>query len=75
VNCFGPLDLDLTDHREEESSSPRGLGVPAISGEVAARRRAPASFQRVLDGGDATTMIRETRRARKLGRRRRLLAE
>jgi hypothetical protein len=45
---------------------------PTSSGEVAARWVTPATFWQVLDHGDYTTMIRETRRARELGRRCRL---
>jgi hypothetical protein len=48
---------------------------PTSSGEVAARWVSPAAFWQVLDHGDNTTGIRETRRARELGRRCRLRPE
>jgi hypothetical protein len=52
------------DHRGREGELTAGLGFPVVAGEVAARGRTPASFRRVLDGGDAMMGIRTMGQAR-----------
>jgi hypothetical protein len=74
VILSGTFDQDLTgeDERERVLTVAR---VPTKNPARACRGGTPAMFRQVLDHGDCTTGIRETRRARKLGRRCRLRPE
>jgi hypothetical protein len=48
--------------RQRGEGSPVEARVPSSAMRSRRRCRTPASFRRFLDSGDATTMIRETRR-------------